>query len=108
VYGVRVVISEEEWEKAVSESAHLFRSVGNLEKQTQQTLVALYQSFVDHLLREHYKWLTDNAITTVVGACEGDEQCFIFYFQHWRDAERFRRQFPGAKPHDKPHDPPLS
>lgn len=99
MYGVRIVLSEEEWEKAVSEKAHLFRSVGNPEKQTQQTLAALYQSFVDHLLREHYQWLMDNAITAVVGFCEQNERCFTFYFQHGRDAERFRRQFPGAKPH---------
>jgi hypothetical protein len=96
VYGVRIVISEAEWEKAVSDSAHLFRMVENLEKQKQPTLVGIYQSFIERVLHEHYGWLREGGVTTVVSPCESNERSFIFYFQNWRDAERFRNQFPGA------------
>jgi hypothetical protein len=97
VYGVRIVISEADWGNAVSDSAHLFRTVDNLEKQTQQTLLGLYQSFIERVLRDHYAWLRENALTAVVSPCEGDERRFVFYFQNWRDAERFRNQFKGAQ-----------
>jgi hypothetical protein len=96
VYGVRVVISEAEWGNAVSSAAHLFRTVDNVEKPARQNLLSLYQSFIERLLQNHYAWLRENGITTVVRPCESNERCFVFYFQSWRDAERFRNHFQDA------------